>query len=219
MLDNIKSIIFDMDGTIVDSMWVWDEVDIKFLGKRGIPVDKDLHKCIDGMSFSETAKYFKKRFNLKDSIVDIKNEWTSLADDYYKNIIPLKKGVDELIKVLFNNNFKLGIGSSSSRHFVEIVLNRFSLKNYFHSIRVSCEVKKGKPHPDVYLKVAEDLQVKPKGCLVFEDSKAGVIAAKRAGMTVYAVADSYSKKDWDEIREIADGFFISFKDVYPYLLL
>ncbi|HHU68802.1 MAG TPA: HAD family phosphatase [Thermoanaerobacterales bacterium] len=219
MLGNVKAVIFDMDGTIVDSMWVWDEVDIKFLGKRGIPVHKDLHECINGMSFSETAKYFKKRFNLNDSIIDIKNEWTLLADDYYKNRISLKKGVDDLIKTFFKNNFKLGIGSSSSKHFIEIVLNRFLLKEYFHSIRVSCEVEKGKPYPDVYLKVAEDLLVNPKDCLVFEDSKAGVIAAKSAGMKVYAVADNYSRKDWDEIREIADGFFVSFNDVLSYLPL
>ena len=78
---------------------------------------------------------------------------------------------------------------------------------------------KRKPYPDVYLKVAEDLLVNPKDCLVFEDSKAGVIAAKSAGMKVYAVADNYSRKDWDEIREIADGFFVSFNDVLSYLPL
>jgi HAD superfamily hydrolase (TIGR01549 family) len=136
-----------------------------------------------------------------------------MAENYYKNMIHLKDGAGDLIKKLFYNNIKLGIGSSSSKYFVEIILNKYSLDNFFESIRVSCEVERGKPHPDVYLKVAEDLKVMPEECLVFEDTEAGVIAGKRAGMKVCAIADRYSRKYWHKIRGIADNFIMTFRDI------
>ncbi len=81
MLSNIKAIIFDLDGTLVDSMWIWKQVDIDYLEKHGHPLPDDLQKDIEGMSFTETAQYFKNRFNIEDDIDDIKAEWNAMALD------------------------------------------------------------------------------------------------------------------------------------------
>src|SRR5690554_1576128 len=179
MLDNIKAIIFDLDGTLVDSMWIWKEIDITYLNKRGIDFPEDLQKDIEGMSFTETAIYFKQRFNLPDTIEEIKKEWNSLAEYYYKNEIRLKDGVLEFLNYLKDKNIKLGIGTSNSRELATEVLIKNGIYDYFDAIRTSCEVDKGKPFPDVFLRVAEDLGVSPKECIVFEDTYAGVLAAKR----------------------------------------
>ncbi|WP_427339484.1 HAD family hydrolase [Caloranaerobacter sp. DY30410] len=213
MLNRVKAVIFDLDGTIVDSMWIWEQIDIDFLAKRGIKLPNDLQKAIEGMSFTETAIYFKNRFNLKESIEEIKEEWNAMAYDFYKNRVPLKKGVKEFIEYLKQKGIKLGIGTSNSRELAIEVLKTHNILHYFDTIRTSCEVEKGKPHPDVFLKVAEDLKVDPKDCLVFEDTYAGVLAAKRAGMKVFAVADEFSFPYKNEICSLADKYIEDFKEI------
>jgi len=206
MLNDIKAVIFDLDGTLIDSMWIWKEIDIEYLGKRGIAVPDNLQKDIEGMSFTETAMYFKKTFNLSETIDEIKTEWNEMAYDFYKNKIMLKDGVKEFIRYLKSKDIKLGIGTSNSKELATEALKRHNIINYFDAIRTSCEVKKGKPFPDVFLKVAEDLKVKPEECLVFEDTYAGVLAAKRAGMKVIAIYDELSLPNKEYICQLADRY-------------
>lgn len=213
MIENIKGVIFDLDGTLVDSMWIWRQIDIDYLGKRGILLPDDLQKVIEGMSFTETAHYFKDRFKLEDSIEEIKGEWLQMTKDYYQNHIPLKSGVQSFLKNLKDKGIKIGIGTSNDRELAEIVLKSNGIIEYFDSIRTSCEVKKGKPHPDVFLKVAEDLGVAPKFCLVFEDTYAGVLAAKRAGMGVFAIADEHSFPFKSEISALADKYIEEYEEI------
>ncbi|RKD22378.1 haloacid dehalogenase superfamily, subfamily IA, variant 3 with third motif having DD or ED/haloacid dehalogenase superfamily, subfamily IA, variant 1 with third motif having Dx(3-4)D or Dx(3-4)E [Caminicella sporogenes DSM 14501] len=213
MLDSIKAVIFDLDGTIIDSMWIWEKLDREFLQKRGIDVPNDLNKDIEGMSFTETVVYFKNRFKLNEDVEDIKSEFIKMAYDYYKNKIELKEGVREFIEFLKSKNIKLGIGTSNLKELVVEVLKRHDIIDYFDTIRTSCEVKRGKPFPDIFLKVAQDLKVEPKDCLVFEDTYAGVLAAKRAGMKVIAVSDELSLPNKEEICQIADKYVENYLDI------
>ncbi|RKD32492.1 HAD family hydrolase [Thermohalobacter berrensis] len=194
-------------------MWIWEQIDIEFLEKRGIELPDDLQKAVEGMSFTETAIYFKNRFKLKETVEEIKEEWHKMAYDFYKNRVPLKDGAKEFIQYLKSQNIRLGIGTSNSKELATEVLRSHNILHYFNTIRTSCEVKKGKPHPDVFLKVADDLKVVPKNCLVFEDTYAGVLAAKRAGMKVFAVADKLSFPYKDEICSLADKYIKTFKDI------
>ena len=95
MYKDINAVIFDVDGTLIDSMWIWKQVDIEFLGKRGIALPERLQMEIEGMSYSETAVYFKERFNLLECLEEIKEEWRLMAEDYYKCHIQLKSGAKE----------------------------------------------------------------------------------------------------------------------------
>ena len=213
IFNEIKAVIFDLDGTLVDSMWIWKQIDVDYLGKRGFDLPENLQKEIEGMSFTETAAYFKDRFQIEDSIEEIKLEWSQMADDFYLNRIPLKAGAWSLLTFLKGSGIKMGIGTSNARDLAEMVLKRHSIVEYFDSIRTSCEVKKGKPEPDIFLKVAEDLGVEPKECLVFEDTYAGVLAAKRAGMKVVAVADELSYPYKNEISSLADRYITGFEEI------
>jgi len=217
MFKDIKAVIFDVDGTLVDSMWIWKEVDIEFLGKRGIPLPEKLQSEIEGMSYTETAIYFKSRFNLPESIEEIKEEWRLMAEDYYKWHIKMKPGAKEFIIKLHEKGFKLGIATSNSRELVGHMLENHGIGQYFSNIRTSCEVERGKPYPDVYLKVSEDMQIKPEHCLVFEDTVSGVMAAKSAGMRVCTVADELSKNSKDKLIEMTEGYIHSFYEVMCYL--
>lgn len=213
MFKGIKAVIFDMDGTLIDSMGVWAEIDRVFLKKRQIPMPDDILKNIEGMSFTETAHYFKNRFNLIENVEEITKEWIEMSKEYYRDHIPLKKGAKELVEKLFNNGFKIGLGTSCQQQLVQASLQKHGLESYFQSVRTSCEVGRGKPFPDIFLKVAEDLQVKPEECLVFEDTIAGIKAARQAGMRVIAVFDNHSLPHMDRISELSDGFIVNFKGI------
>ena len=205
-----------MDGTLIDSMWIWKQVDIEFLGKRGIPLPERLQMEIEGMSYSETAVYFKERFNLPESLEEIKEEWRLMAEDYYKRHIQLKSGAKDFLKLLYDKGLTLGIATSNSRELVDCMLANHGIRKYFSNIRTSCEVEKGKPYPDVYLKVAEDMGIDPCRCLVFEDTLSGVMAAKSAGMRVFAMADEISLESKDKLIELAEGYIHSFNEVMGY---
>jgi len=213
MLNNIDAVIFDLDGTLVDSMWMWKSIDIEYLGRYGIELPNDLQKCVEGMSFSETAVYFKERFNLPDPLEVIKSNWNQMAWDKYLHEVPLKNGVLEFLKHLKEAGIPAGIATSNSKELVALVIEKLGIKEYFSSIRTSCEVAKGKPSPDIYLLVAKDLGVDPTRCLVFEDVLTGVMAGKNANMKVCAVHDLYSEEEQDEKIKMADYYVTSMSEL------
>lgn len=209
-----KAVIFDLDGTLVDSMWMWKAIDIEYLKKFNKEFPEDLQDCVQGMSFTETAQYFKDRFEIDASIDEIKEDWNKMAWDKYAKEVPLKQGVKQLLDFLKDAHIKIGIATSNSRELVELVTKSLGIDGYFDSIRTSCEVKKGKPSPDIYLLVAQDLAVKPEKCLVFEDVVHGVMAGKSAGMRVCAVYDAASENETERKKELADYYIESFEELF-----
>lgn len=198
------AVIFDLDGTLVDSMWVWSQIDKDFLSQYGKKVDKNMDKELEGKSFTETAIFFKEYFDLSLTIEEIKACWNKMAWDYYTKSVPLKEGAKAFLEWLKAQEIKMGIATSNSIELVKAVLKALDVENYFSEIKTSCEVGRGKPFPDIYLKVAEDLNVQPERCLVFEDIPNGVRAGKNAGMTVWAVEDGQSELTRKELIQVAD---------------
>ena len=214
MLKDKDAVIFDMDGSLVDSMWMWRAIDIEYLGRFGISLPEDLQAKIQGMSFSETAVYFKERFQVPDSLEEIKDQWNCMAWDKYTHEVPLKKGIPEFLEGCRQNGIKLGIATSNSRELVENVAQVHHLRNNFSSIITGCEVKRGKPAPDVYLAVAEQLQVEPSRCLVFEDILPGIQAGLNAGMSVCAVEDDYSASDQEAKKALAHYYIQDYQGLF-----
>ena len=213
MLEDIKAVIFDMDGTIIDSMWVWHQVDVDFLKKYNQELPVDLLKSIEGMSFTETASYFKNRFKLIQSIDEIMNEWIDMVKDYYSSVIEIKKGVKEFLAYLKNNNYKIGMATSNYRDLVDVVLKRNNIYEYFQSIVTTCEVSRDKTSPDVFLETARRLDVLPSSCLVFEDSLSGITGARAAGMKATAIYDKYGACSVEELKSAADNFIDDFESL------
>lgn len=214
MLRGKKAIIFDLDGTLVDSMWIWRSIDIAYLGRFGIELPEDLQSRIEGMSFDETAQYFKKEFQIPDEVEEMKRTWNEMAWEAYSTSVPLKEGVSELLSYCRQHQIRLGIASSNSRQLVERILQVHHLEETFESVMTGCDRMKGKPAPDIYLAVAAALQVDPKDCLVFEDIAAGILAGKNAGMTVCAVADAYSVPQLAEKKRLADYFIETYHELF-----
>lgn len=214
MLEEIKAVIFDLDGTLVDSMWMWKQIDIEFLSVYGYECPEDLQRAIEGMSFSETAVYFKRRFNLPLTLEEIKDIWISMSIEKYRCEVPLKPGAMKFLSYLKALHMKIGIATSNGREMVDAVLTSLNITNYFNQVTTACEVAAGKPSPDIYLKVAKDLAVTPNECLVFEDIPAGILAGKRAGMKVCAVEDLFSLNIMEEKKELSDYYI---KDYWELL--
>lgn len=213
IFNNIKAVIFDLDGTLVDSMWMWHAIDVEFLGEYGYECPEDLHRMIEGMSFSETAVYFKERFHLPLNLEEIKAIWTRMSIDKYRYQVPLKPGAREFLELMKKKNIKCGIATSNGRELVDTVLDSLGIQEYFQAVTTACEVKAGKPEPDIYLYVAGQLGVEPKDCLVFEDIPAGILAGKRAGMKVCAVEDEFSRLLKEEKLALADDFIEDYFEV------
>ena len=214
MMENKDAVIFDLDGTLVDSMWIWREIDIEYLGRFGIALPEGLQSEIEGMSFSETAEYFKKRFEIPDSIEQMKSDWNQMAWDKYMNEVPLKPGIKEFLDGCRVNGIKLGIATSNSRELVENVARVHNLHNYFSCIMTGCDVNRGKPAPDIYLAVAGELGVAPERSLVFEDIVPGIQAGKSAGMEVCAVEDEYSVHVREEKIKLADYYIEDYYSIF-----
>lgn len=206
MLKNKKAVIFDLDGTLVDSMWMWKAIDIEYLGKFGIGLPTTLQKDIEGMSFSETAVYFKETFRLPDSLEEIKADWNRMAYEKYTREVSLKNGAKEFLDYCKSRKMKLGIATSNSRELVDATLEALEIKDYFDCVMTACEVEKGKPAPDIYLAVAKKVSVAAHECLVFEDVEMGILAGKNAGMEVCAVEDEFSMNQTELKKKIANYY-------------
>jgi HAD hydrolase, family IA, variant 3 len=213
MIKNIKACIFDLDGTLVDSMWMWPEIDKEYLGRFGIEYDDNLKNEIDGISFHETAVYFKNKFGISDSIEKICKDWEDMAYDKYKYEVKEKRGCQKFLEQLKSKGIKMGIATSNKRSMVDVVLESLGMKNFFEVITTSDEVKKGKPAPDVYLTTANLLNVEPKHCLVFEDVVAGIIAGKSAGMKVCAVEDDFTREVRQRKKELSDYYIDDYSEL------
>lgn len=213
MLKNIKAAIFDMDGTLVDSMWVWSKIDIEFLKKRGIALPSDLKDNIEHLSFMDTAKYFKDRFKLQESIEDIMKEWNDMAFEEYSKNIKLKADADRFLSLLKTAGIKIALATSNSQILLEASLKNNGILQYFDVITTTDEVARGKNFPDIYLLTAKRLGVTSEECIVFEDILPAVMGAKAAGMKVVGVFDEYSEHQKVDIINTADYFINEYKDI------
>ncbi|MDE6957432.1 MAG: HAD family phosphatase, partial [Lachnospiraceae bacterium] len=194
MLTEKKAVIFDMDGTLIDSMWVWHSVDEIYMQKYHLIEPDDFHEEMEGMSFAEVADYFLRAFpNLMLTTAEIMEEWHQLAMDKYRNEVQLKEGALEFLLSLKEQGICLGIATSNSRELAEAVLDAHGIRNLFDCILTSDEAKAGKPAPDIYEKVAEKLGAAPEECLVFVDTIAGIQAGQNGGSRVCAVAEEQSE--------------------------
>ena len=208
----MKAYVFDLDGTLLDSMNIWEQIDVEFLKKRGFDVPPDYIDALSSKSFPEAAEYTIKRFRLKDSVDELLHEWQAMAVYAYGNTIALKPNAGEYLLALKSKGAKLGIATSLPPSLYSPALNNHGIENLFDAVCSTDEVEHGKTHPDIFYLIARKLGVSPSGCVMFEDVLQAVQSAKSAGMTVYGVYDESSKDHWEQIKQTADGTFCDFKD-------
>ncbi len=208
------AVIFDMDGTIMDSLDVWEKIDHAFLeGRRGIKVPDDYVQTIAAMSFSEIAEYTKKRFNLPDTPQELMAEWTEMAEYEYTHNIPAKNGVKEYIEKLRVMGKRIALCTSSPRHFFEGALKNNGIYHLFDSFTNTCEAGEGKNSTKVYLLAAQKAEAVPERCIVFEDVLSAAATAKKAGMSVCGVYDERGKYYKEEMQRLCNYYIDSFEEL------
>lgn len=210
MFKNIDAAIFDMDGTIVDSMWVWNKIDTEYLAKHNLDVPPSLNNDISHLSFNEVAIYFKNSFNLPYTLEEIKEHWNHMAYEAYCNEVKLKPGVKEFFNLLKENNIKIALATSNNTLLLEACLKANGIYEYFDTITLTNEVNRGKDFPDVYLLTANKLGVSPDKCIVFEDLLPAIQGAKKAGMKVIGVYDEHSLEQHNDMKALADDFILDY---------
>lgn len=213
LISGAEAVIFDLDGTLVDSMWIWKQIDIDYFARYEMTFPDDYQDNIEGMSVYETAVYTKETFGLLDSVDKIMSDWNDMARDKYRNVVKAKSGAIEFIKYLYDNGVKLGIATSNSEDLCMEVLSAKGISDYFSAIITGDDKLKGKPSPDMYEEVAIRLGVSCNRCLVFEDLCNGIMAGKNAGMTTIAVWDDYSSDKWDDKLDLADYHIKSYLEI------
>lgn len=213
-LNTFDVAIFDMDGTIMDSLGIWEKIDQDFLfEKRGIEVPGNYMHDIAAMSFSEIAKYTIKRFNLPDTPEELMQEWTDMAAYEYAHNVPLKPYVKEYMEKLKKNGKKIVLCTSSPEYFFKAALKNNGVYDLFDAFANTCEAGQGKDSPKVYFLAAEKVGAAPERCMVFEDVITGVKTAKSINMQTCGVYDARNDSKQDELKKLCDYYIESFSEL------
>ena len=211
----MKAHIFDLDGTLLDSMGLWIQIDRELLAKRGIPLpEKEIYdkyvESVTPLSPAESAAHAIEFFGLKDTVEEVTREWNERAGHAYANIIALKPGAKAFLHTLRDKGAKTAIATSSPAMLCMSALRNHKIEDLIDAVCLTEEVGYGKSRPDVFLLAAKRLKTAPADCIVYEDSLVAIKTAKAIGMTVCGVYDQASDKNWDEIRRVADYIIYDF---------
>lgn len=206
-----KGVIFDLDGTLLDSMGIWQEIDKRFFARRGIEIPADYVSRVASMQTDAIAAYTISRFGLHDSITDIVDEWNEDAQELYATVVKPKPYALDYVKELKRSGAHLAVATSLPLRLRQAALQHTGLASYFDCV---CSVddahSSGKEEPAIYLYAAHQLCLPKEACTVFEDILVAIKTVRSAGMKIWAVYDESSQQDWEEIKKIADGAISDF---------
>lgn len=235
MFKNKKVILFDLDGTLIDSVGIWNEVDRKLIRQLGgaeirseeVQIQRDTmlrQFSSDVNPYLRYCEFFKEKYNSPLTAEEIVKLRYEIANDFLKNEVEYKRDVEKLLAKLKAYGFTLIITTTSRRSNVDIyrtlnsnIIKKAPLDQFFSNIYTREDVTEIKPNPEIYYKVMGEFNVRPEECLIFEDSLIGVDAANRAGIEVVAMYDKYSDHERKEINEKTDYEFDHYAAVLEVL--
>lgn len=202
----IKSAIFDVDGTLLDTMPFWSTVGSRMIGKLGFePVEK-LDENVLFMTLEESCAFIKNVYSLSESAEEIKEHVVKEVADFYRFEATAKDGMPELLKYFKNNGVRMAIATAGDKRLVTAALMRLGLDGYFEEIFTCSELNVNKESADIYLYIANYLGSDSSETAVFEDILRAVRSAKSAGFITVAIEDAESECDREEIKSIADFY-------------
>ena len=207
-------LIFDLDGTLIDSNGVWLEVDKIFLGRRGAPYTQEYYEGVAHTILSNCAVFTKEYLHLEESCEEIIAEWMELAGDAYRHI-PLKPHVREYLDRCRAAGHRMAVFTSSVPEHCRAAVENHGLAPYFEKIIYAQELGVDKKSPAIFRRVAEILGVKPGACVLFDDSLPACKAALAAGMTVVGVWDEHMGGTEADMRELCDRYIRDFGELLP----
>jgi HAD superfamily hydrolase (TIGR01509 family) len=211
-----EAVVFDLDGVIVQSEEVWDEVREAYVRERGGRYDAEVQRALMGMSSTEWSRYMHDQLRVDLPASEISSTVVARLQESYRRTLPLLPGAREAVERLAAR-WPLGLASSANREIIELVLDLAELRSRFAATVSSEEVARGKPAPDVYLESARRLDLAPTACAAIEDSTNGLRAAAAAEMTVIAVPNRQFPPREDALA-LAQAVLGSLTELQPDLI-
>ena len=199
----IRGAIFDVDGTLLDSMFIWDTIGETYLRSIGYQPKENLNETFKNMSLHQAARYYQTEYGVTRSIDEIMDGVNAMLERYYRFEVPLKPGVAELLERLRQDGVRRCIATATDRHLVEAALDRCGVLSCFGEIFTCNEVGHGKDEPDIFEEALRSLGTRREETLVFDDALYAVRTAKEAGFPVAAVYDSHERSQ-AEVRARSD---------------
>ena len=215
-IKKIKGAIFDLDGTILDSMFIWSEIGYKFLEKKNIHLPAGADEQFTTMSLMEAAEYYIKHFDNTATIEGIVADINSLVENFYFNDVLKKPGIEEFLEFLKNRGVKMCVATATDKYMVEKALERNGLLHYFSEIYTCNGVGAGKDTPVIYEKSLQHLGTSKEKTYVFEDALYAIETANKAGFHVVGIKDVSEKADPDTIKNLCDVFIEDYEEIYNY---
>ena len=212
----IEAVVFDLDGILIDSEHVWDEVRQQLAEERGGRWNDNASRDMMGMSSIEWSRYMRDVVGLNEEPEAISAEVVRRLEDRYRRELPLISGAEQAVERLAAR-WPLALASSSNRELIDLVLESSGLGRYFEASVSSEEVARGKPAPDVFLEAARRLGVGPTSCAAVEDSENGILAAKAADMRTIAIPNPHYPPHEDALAA-ADVVIASIEELTPAIV-
>lgn len=205
----IKGYILDMDGTLLDSMYIWENAATTLLLKKGIVADDEIKNILAPLSINEAIKYLKNRYSFIESVTEIQNELIKILEYQYLNDVILKPGAQDFIKNCVYAKKKLCLLTANKRNLTVEILTKHNIINYFDEIITCDDTTLTKQDGAIYRFAAQQLNLNIDECIVIEDAFHAICVAKKAGFIVWGVADESNLQDWPQIKKISDLTFKS----------
>ena len=207
----IKGAIFDLDGTLLDSMFIWDTIGEEYLRSLGKEPHEDLKETFMTLTLEEAAVYYREHYGVTLSVKEIVDGVNAMVEQTYRTKVTLKPGIAEYLAWLKENGVRMCVATVTDRYLVEETLERLGVRHYFSEIFTCAEVGFGKDKPVIYQKALEHLETEKRDTYVFEDMLFALNTAKTDGFPTVGVYDRHEAHQ-DELKELADYYIFDFTD-------
>ena len=211
----IQGIIFDFDGTLFDSMFIWDTAGEVYLRSIGKEPEDDLQKILKPMSLLQSAEYVREKYHIPLSVEEIMDGVNRTVEGFYFHTVEPKPGVIDFLEELHRRNIKMCIATATDRYQVEAALQRCGMLRFFSEIFTCTEVGRGKDRPDIFRRAMEHLQTERRTTAVVEDAYHAIHTAKQDGFLVVGVYDSHESRQ-QELLSLVDVFLSDYFDLTSF---